>query len=138
MIICCCCCCCAVLENERIQNSVNLAYGLIFLFWLIQYLFFLCYPPIWCYNEHILLHIESLTTTRLGVWLPTSCTVMRARTLPWKRRIHPKHILFEIFFFCFSVISHEWMERRNLVVDVVISSSSSSRTTYNVANSTWG
>ena len=27
------------------------------------------------YNEHILLHIESLTTTRPGVWLPTSCTL---------------------------------------------------------------
>lgn len=44
------------------------------------------------FYEHIftLLHLESLTTTRLGVWLPTSCMCDAHRTALLKTTNPPK------------------------------------------------
>ena len=57
---------------------------------------------------HILLHIESLITTRLGYifWLPTF-----ARETSLKTTNPPKiYILWNILF-CFSVICHQWQRK---------------------------
>jgi hypothetical protein len=56
---------------------------------------------------HILLHIESLTTTRPGFfWLPTSCTLYAHECSP-ENDESTQNIFYMKFIFCFSVICHE-------------------------------
>ena len=88
------------------------------------------------FYEHIftLLHLESLTTTRLGVWLPTSCMLCAHERFPENDEPPKIYSNGNIFFLLLCNITR-MNDRRNLIVDAIISSSVS-RTTYNVANTT--
>ena len=92
-------------------NSVNFSYGLIFIPINLVF-FFLVLSTDWIYKEHILLHMESLTTTRPGVWLPTSCMLCAHERFP-ENDEPPKIYSKRNIFFCFSVISQEWMTDEN-------------------------
>lgn len=115
-----------------------------------------------CYNEQILLHIESLTTTRLRVWLPTSLTICENERF-LKSRIQPRQSRSEGESVCFSV--HRWYDtnqrwmmmmvmakrrrrrRRRFLLDNLQNfpwrsispiDFSFMMWTYNVVNTTWG
>jgi len=125
---CCCCCCCPWKWTHLI--SVNFAYGLIFFLYIfllnnLVFYFFLVLSnrPVWCYNEHILLHIESLTTTHPGFGCPLLALYARTNAT-LKTTNHPKFILIKIVFF-FSVMNvyiRRMNNRRKLILNTIISS----------------